>query len=160
MKKPKQLDLSERQDELGQDGPPPASKIYLDNYNREIPDPVPMEPPIGYVPTPPLVDMIRSMIQSEKLKAEALAAGYESFDEADDFDVDDDEPSSPYEDQGNPRVPMSDEEVEVARTKLREDIEAFEKAYPSKKAEKPEEKKSTSKKPQKAESKEIAETDE
>lgn len=65
---------------------------------REVPDPTPMEPPLGYVRQPTMVDHIRNMIRSEHLRREALAAGAESFEEADDFEVEDDfEPVSGYE---------------------------------------------------------------
>lgn len=43
------------------------------------------------------------MVRSERLAAEAAAAGYESFEEADDFEVGDDfDPSSPYETDFDP----------------------------------------------------------
>lgn len=64
----------------------------------ELPDPTPMAPPIGYKKQPSMVEHIRTMIRSERLRQEAEAAGAESFDEADDFDVEDDDfPPSPYE---------------------------------------------------------------
>lgn len=46
------------------------------------------------------------MVVSEKLRMEALAAGQETFEEADDFDVDDDfDPTSPYEVNFDPPLP-------------------------------------------------------
>lgn len=47
-----------------------------------------------------LGDRVRELIRSEKLALEALEAGYETFEEADDFDVPDDDtfdPQTPYE---------------------------------------------------------------
>lgn len=72
----------------------------------EVPDPTPMQPPVGYKRQPSLADQIRQMVISERLAQEAAEAGAETFDEADDFDVGDDyDPSSPYEmdfDQASP----------------------------------------------------------
>lgn len=67
----------------------------------ETPDPVPMAPPIGYNPQPSLFEQVRAMVQSEHLRREAEAAGYESFEEADDFEIDDDpvDPTIPYEEK-------------------------------------------------------------
>lgn len=62
------------------------------------PDPTPMQPPLGYVRQPTMVEHVRNAIRSENLRLAALEAGAESFEEADDFDVaDDDEPVSAYE---------------------------------------------------------------
>lgn len=75
-----------------------AQDNYLDTRGREMPSPVPIAPPIGYKKTPSLSDQIRAIVISEKLKHEALSAGYETFEEADDFeDPDDDNPSSAFE---------------------------------------------------------------
>lgn len=75
----------------------------LDEYGREILNPIPMAPPVGYNRTPSLSEQIRSMVRSECLALEAEAAGLETFEEADDFDVGDDfDPSSPYEEVFDP----------------------------------------------------------
>lgn len=48
------------------------------------------------------------MVRSERLAQEAAQAGYESFEEADDFEVGDDyDPSSPYETDFDP-VPVAE----------------------------------------------------
>lgn len=47
-----------------------------------------------------LGERVRALIRSEKLALEAASAGYESFEEADDFDIPDDDtfdPQTPYE---------------------------------------------------------------
>lgn len=76
---------------------------YLAKDGSERPDPTPMAPPIGWKPRDPLHQRIREMIISEKLRLEAAAAGMETLDEADDFDVGDDyDPSSPYEEHFDP----------------------------------------------------------
>lgn len=82
-----------------------AAEGYLDKYGRELPSPLPIAPPIGYRKSPTLAEQIRAMVISEKLKAEALAAGQETFYEADDFDVGDDyDPRSPYEEVFEPVI--------------------------------------------------------
>lgn len=61
-------------------------------------DPKPMQPPIGFVRQPSMVDHIRQMVQSELLRHHARREERETFEEADDFDVsDDEEPRSAYE---------------------------------------------------------------
>lgn len=74
----------------------------LDKFQRpdgsEIPDPTPLQPPLGYRRQPTMVEHIRMMVQSEQLRVAALEAGNETFEEADDFDVPDEfEPISAYE---------------------------------------------------------------
>lgn len=79
----------------------------LDEDGREHPDPVPVAPPVGHNPQPSLAEKIRAMVQSEQLRMAAVAAGAETFDEADDFDVPDDDdfdPQSPWENDFDPPV--------------------------------------------------------
>lgn len=70
-------------------------------------DPVPLAPPIGYKKQPSMVEIVRDMVRSEKLRVAALESGSETFEEADDFDIPDDDmmPSSPYEVVFEPPVP-------------------------------------------------------
>lgn len=69
-----------------------------DMFGREVPDPVPVAPPVGFNRQPTMVEHIRHLVRSEALRQAAEAAGAESFDEADDFEVADDiHPVSPYE---------------------------------------------------------------
>lgn len=63
---------------------------YLDKFGRELPDPTPVAPPVGYIKQEPLHVQIARMVRSQMLADEAKAAGAETFEEADDFDVDDD----------------------------------------------------------------------
>lgn len=64
----------------------------------EVPDPVPMSPPVGYRAQPSMADVVREMVRGELMRRAADEAGVESFEDADDFDVDDDyDPSSPWE---------------------------------------------------------------
>lgn len=82
------------------------------------PDPTPVAPPVGYVPEISMFDRVREMIRSDALKKVAVESGAESFEEADDFDVDDDyEPFSPYElivEQAQPDGPTTTPEVNAA----------------------------------------------
>lgn len=81
--------------------------LRLDALGREIVDPRSMAPPVGYVRQPTMVDIVRQQIRSAHLAAEAEAAGLETFEEADDFEVDDDfDPSSPYEEIFDPIPPQ------------------------------------------------------
>lgn len=73
-----------------------------------IPDPTPIAPPVGYVRQPSITERLREMIRNERLQAEIAAAGAETFDEADDFEVGDDfDPHSPYEEIFDPPIPSS-----------------------------------------------------
>lgn len=74
-----------------------------DARGYEIPDDTPIAPPVGYKAQASLAEQIRAMVRSERLAIEAERAGYETFEEADDFDVGDDyDPSSPYEEVFDP----------------------------------------------------------
>lgn len=82
---------------------PSRQDRFHDSHGREIPDPMPLAPPIGYKRQPTLAEQIKSMVRSEQLAREAASQGYETFDEADDFDVEDGfDPQSPYEENFDP----------------------------------------------------------
>lgn len=73
-------------------------------------DPTPMAPPIGYKPEDPLRVKIREMIQSEALRFYADQEGHDTFEEADDFEVPDDDDefdtaNAPYEQHFDPLPP-------------------------------------------------------
>jgi len=73
-----------------------VQSLYLDDKGRELPNPVPMQPPVGYVKRPSIAEQMRAMIQ--QVSYEASMAGQETEEEANDFDVDEDfEPESPWE---------------------------------------------------------------
>ena len=63
---------------------------YL-SEGAERPDPTPVEKVIKK-PRLGLNERIAAAIQAERLRARAEAEGYETFEEADDFDIDDEEP--------------------------------------------------------------------
>lgn len=77
---------------------PRPTKSTLDDLGREIPDPVPMAPPVGYQQGMTQEERLRAMVRQEqsRLRAELYD---ETEDEANDFDVDDDpiDPATPYE---------------------------------------------------------------
>lgn len=82
-----------------------GAHLKFDDEGREIMDPLPIAPPIGYKKAPSISEQIRTMIRSERLRQEAENEGYESFEEADDFDVGDYDPKSPYEEEFEPLPP-------------------------------------------------------
>lgn len=75
------------------DGVQSTSGIRTDG--KEETDPIPVAPPVGYTAPPDLMTMIRTMIQSEQLRQELAKEDFETFEEADDFDIADD-PLDPY----------------------------------------------------------------
>lgn len=81
----------------------------MDELGREIPDPVPRAPPVGFRRELSMAERVRRMVRSETLALEAERAGYESFAEADDFDVDDEmaDPETPYEALFDPPVELT-----------------------------------------------------
>jgi len=69
---------------------------------REHLDPTPLAPPIGWSKPRHIVDDIREMVRSE-LSRRAQSQGLESFDEAEDFDIDEEyDPTSPWEQMFEP----------------------------------------------------------
>lgn len=80
---------------------------FLTDEGYEIPDPTPMAPPVGYKKQPSMVDNIRAMVRSEMLRREAEAAGFESFEDSEDFGEDDDDrlPTTAYEAVFDPAEP-------------------------------------------------------
>lgn len=87
---------------------PETGEQIHDQQGREIPDPTPMQPPLGYKRQDTLAMQMRQMIISDRLAREAAAAGAETFEEADDFEVGDDwdqEKHSPYEANFDPMTP-------------------------------------------------------
>lgn len=72
-----------------EDGVQVASGIGLDG--KEHPDSLPMAVPVGYDSPPDLMTMIRTMIRSEHFINDVSMNGYETFEEADDFDVADED---------------------------------------------------------------------
>lgn len=77
----------------------------IDERGAEVLDDTPIAPPIGYTKTKSMMEIVRDMVISEKLAQDAANAGYETFEESEDFDVDDDfDPSTPYENDFDPTI--------------------------------------------------------
>lgn len=97
-RKPKRLTLEEYAAHILEKGLNPDGSPIL--------DPTPIAPPIGYVKAPSMVEIVRDMVRGERLRSEALAAGAETFEEADDFDIPDDPPQlrSQWENDFEPSV--------------------------------------------------------
>lgn len=75
---------------------------FLNLLGQEVPDPTIVDPPLGYVPQPDLMELMRRMIRTELSQA-IDQTEVETFEEADDFDVDDDvDYTSPYEEYFDP----------------------------------------------------------
>lgn len=91
MRKAKQIDLEEAI----------AQKQRERGYNEDgqfMPDPTEIAPPVGYQKQPSMFERVRELVRSEQLRAAAQDNGFESFEDADDFDTgEDDDPSTPYE---------------------------------------------------------------
>lgn len=75
-----------------------------DENGHEKVDNTPIAPPVGFVKQPPLHELIRQMVKSEQLRQQ-MNAEAETFEEADDFEIGDYEPSSPYEEVFDPPLP-------------------------------------------------------
>lgn len=69
-----------------------------DEFGRELPDATKVEVPLNFRRPPTIQEQIRQFVRSEVSRA-AQEQGFESFEDADDFDVDDYDPDplSPYE---------------------------------------------------------------
>jgi len=73
-----------------------VQSMHLDAQGRELPNPVPMAPPIGYKKSLSIAEQMRQMIKQASY--EAAHAGAETEEEANDFDVAEDmDPHSPWE---------------------------------------------------------------
>lgn len=84
----------------------------LDKEGREILDATPIAPPVGWTNEPNMFDYVRELVRSAQLAKEAEEAGMETFEESEDFDVDDDfDPSTPYENDFDPDVREMQEAV-------------------------------------------------
>lgn len=70
----------------------------FDEEGRELNDPTPISVPVKFVTPESEVDRLRRFLRSEQLSRELDAQGWDTPEEADDFDVGDDfDPTSPYE---------------------------------------------------------------
>ncbi len=74
----------------------------LNKDGHEVPDQTPLTLPSGFKRPETLAEQVQRLVRTH-VSREAAAAGAETFDESEDFDVGDDiDPSSPYEAQFDP----------------------------------------------------------
>ena len=74
-------------------------KLRMNERGQEVPDPVPVAPPVNLRREMSLEERVRMLVRSERLAEELRSRDRETFEEADDFDIPDDpiDPSTPYE---------------------------------------------------------------
>lgn len=76
--------------------------VRQDEEGREIPDSTPLELPLGMKRPDTLAEQVQRLVRRQ-LSDYAALHGHESFEEAEDFDVDEDfDPSTPYEEEFDP----------------------------------------------------------
>lgn len=73
--------------------------MALDKHGHEVPDQTPMAIPAGFKKPETLAEQVQRLVRSAQLRELAESKGFETFDEANDFDVPDDppDPSTPFE---------------------------------------------------------------
>lgn len=79
-------------------------KAQLDEKGHEIPDPTPLRLPIGFKEPESLQSQIQRMVRGELSRA-ASENGFETFEESDDFEIEDDDQFdivTPYEMEFDP----------------------------------------------------------
>lgn len=72
----------------------------------ETPDPTPIEVPSGFKVPETMQEMIQRLVKQEDFRKALEQEGAETFEEAEDFDIDDDmwDPQSPYEEVFDPTL--------------------------------------------------------
>lgn len=106
----------------------------LDSQGREVPDDTPVAMPAGFKHPEDLQTIIRRLIRSEEWQKMAESNEMDTFEEAEDFDIDDDmfDPHSPYEEVFDPvlnRGISHDEFVKNAAVYEKRYVEATQRAY-------------------------------
>lgn len=79
----------------------------------------PLAPPIGYVKQPSLVEVVRDMVRGERLRQLAQEADLETFEESEDFEIDDEavQLRSQWENEFDPPLAEITQAVEEERKK-------------------------------------------
>lgn len=77
-------------------------KSFILPDGSELPDPRPVELPVGFERPESIQEMIRRFVTDPAIRRELEANDVESFDEADDLDIEDDLPQTPHEDRYDP----------------------------------------------------------
>lgn len=92
--------------------------MALNKRGHEVLDSTPVALPVGFKRPLSLNEQIRRLVKNE-LSNRAAAVGAESFEEADDFDCEDDfDPKSPYEEVFDPGEKPGDANLAVEETLL------------------------------------------
>lgn len=105
-RKQEMLALKEAYDELAHEVEGVVTP-YIDKDGKEVLDPRPIAPPVGFVERDSITDRLRELIAGERMRRTAELREMDSFEEADDFDVDDDPipmRDTPYENDFDPPV--------------------------------------------------------
>lgn len=77
----------------------------LDENGHEILDATPIAIPLGMKRPESIQEMVARLVRQERFRAALGKDDYESFEEADDFDVDDDyDPTTPFEQHFDPLI--------------------------------------------------------
>lgn len=79
-------------------------RVRQDEKGREIPDPTPVAIPAGFKKPETMAELVRSLTRSTALELLAAEQDIDTFEEAEDFDIDDDsfDPNSPFEEIFDP----------------------------------------------------------
>lgn len=73
------------------------ARLELDGFGREVPDPTPLELPLGFKRPETLAEQVQRLVRHSVSEYAALH-GEETFEEADDLEIDDEfDPGTPYE---------------------------------------------------------------
>lgn len=103
---------------------------------KELVDPTPMQIPVGFIRPEPLSAQIQRLVRSE-ISRRATEEGYESFEEAEDFEIEDEyfDPSSPWEMNFDPEEQKRHfQAVRDHKRRPKEELEEEIPVKPSKKA--------------------------
>lgn len=86
---------------------PMVGKSSFNERGEELPNSTPMALPVGFRRVQSLGERMKYLLRSQQLADAAEAAGAETFDEADDFSCEEQDPldGTPYEDNFDPEFP-------------------------------------------------------
>lgn len=102
----------------------PSDPRELDGYGWEVPDQNRVEIPAGFKRPETLAEQVQRLVRTS-ISRQAEAEGYETWEEANDFDVDDDfDPTTPYEEFFDPVIGRSvtPEEFRQHEARYREEV--------------------------------------
>lgn len=82
-----------------------TGEVRLDEFGREIPDPTPVELPVGFKQQETIAQMVARLVRKD-VSEYAARNDQETFDEADDFTLDEEDfdPHTPYEESFDPTL--------------------------------------------------------